>query len=86
MSTGWKPKAARRNEAVRLLNWGLKSFKEFKLFDAGEVVGTARVWGGSSRFVELTGKGDVRILLPRSTNREADLGRDRLYRAALSAH
>ena len=67
---GLETKRARRNEALRLLNWGLKSFKEFKLFEPGEVVGTARVWGGSSRFVELTGKGPVRILLPRATNRE----------------
>jgi len=67
---GLDSRNARRNEAVRLLNWGLKSFKEFVLFDAGEIVGTARVWGGSSRFVDLAGKGDVRILLPRSTNRE----------------
>jgi len=67
---GLDTKSARRNEALRLLNWGLKSFKEFKLFEPGEIVGTARVWGGSSRFVELTGKGPVSILLPRSTNRE----------------
>jgi len=67
---GLETKSARRNEAIELLNWGLRSFKEFKLFDAGEVVGTARVWGGASRFVDLAGKGDVTILLPRATNRE----------------
>jgi len=67
---GLETRSARRNEAVRLLNWGLRSFKEFKLFDAGEIVGTARVWGGQSRFVDLEGKGDVLILLPRSTQRE----------------
>ncbi len=67
---GLETKTARRNEAIELLNWGLRSFKEFKLFDAGEVVGTARVWGGASRFVDLAGKGDVTILLPRATNRE----------------
>jgi len=67
---GVETKKARRNEAIRLLNWGLRSFKEFKLFDAGEIVGTARVWGGSSRFVKLTGKGDVTILLPRATDRK----------------
>jgi len=67
---GLETRSARRNEAMRLLNWGLRSFKEFKLFEAGEIVGTARVWGGSSRFIDLMGKGDVRILLPRSTNRE----------------
>lgn len=67
---GLETRSARRNETIQLLSWGLNSFKEFKLFDAGEIVGTARVWGGSSRFVELTGKGDVMILLPRATNRE----------------
>jgi len=67
---GLETRSARRNEAIELLNWGLRSFKEFKLFDAGEIVGTARVWGGQSRFVDLAGKGDVLILLPRSTQRE----------------
>lgn len=67
---GLETRSARRNEAVRLLNWGLRSFQEFKLFDAGEIVGTARVWGGESRFVDLKGKGDVLILLPRTTDRE----------------
>jgi serine-type D-Ala-D-Ala carboxypeptidase (penicillin-binding protein 5/6) len=67
---GLDTKSARRNEAVELLNWGLRSFKEFKLFGAGEIVGTARVWGGQSRYVDLSGKGDVMILLPRSTQRE----------------
>ncbi|RIA56458.1 D-alanyl-D-alanine carboxypeptidase (penicillin-binding protein 5/6) [Dichotomicrobium thermohalophilum] len=67
---GLETRSARRNEAIELLNWGLRSFKEFKLFDAGDIVGTARVWGGESRFVDLTGKGDVTILLPRATERE----------------
>jgi len=68
--SGLETSSARRNEAVRLLNWGLRSFKEFTLFDAGQIVGTARVWGGESRFVDLSGKGDVTILLPRTTERE----------------
>ncbi len=67
---GLETSSARRNEAVRLLNWGLRSFRQFTLFDAGEIVGTARVWGGDSRFVDLTGEGDVTILLPRATERE----------------
>jgi len=56
----------RRDEARRLLEWGFKGFAEAKLFDAGEVVGHARVWGGSRMFVPLTGNGDVNIWLPRS--------------------
>ena len=55
----------RKAEAIRLLEWGFKSFTEFKLFDAGEVVGTARVWGGSRMWLPLTGNGDVTVILPR---------------------
>jgi D-alanyl-D-alanine carboxypeptidase (penicillin-binding protein 5/6) len=55
----------RRDDARRLLEWGFKGFAEAKLFDAGEVVGHARVWGGQRMFVPLTGKGDVMVWLPR---------------------
>ncbi len=52
-------------EARRLLEWGFHSFAPFKLFDAGETVGMARVWGGESFYVPLTGKGPVTVILPR---------------------
>ena len=55
----------RREDARRLLDWGFKGFAEARLFDAGEVVGHARVWGGQRMFVPLTGNGDVMIWLPR---------------------
>jgi D-alanyl-D-alanine carboxypeptidase (penicillin-binding protein 5/6) len=55
----------RKTEAIRLLELGFKSFTEFKLFDAGEVVGQARVWGGSRMWVPLTGNGELAIILPR---------------------
>jgi len=52
-------------EAQRLLDWGFKGFAPFKLFDAGETVGRARVWGGQSFYVSLTGKGPIMAILPR---------------------
>ena len=55
----------RKDEAKRLLEWGFKSFTEFKLFDAGETVGQARVWGGEQMYVSLTGQGDLAVILPR---------------------
>lgn len=55
----------RKSEAIRLLEWGFKSFTEFKLFDAGEVVGQARVWGGSRMYVPLAGTNDLTVMLPR---------------------
>ena len=55
----------RKSEAIRLLEWGFKSFTEFKLFDSGEIVGKARVWGGQSLYVPLTGNGEMTVILPR---------------------
>jgi D-alanyl-D-alanine carboxypeptidase (penicillin-binding protein 5/6) len=54
-------------EAKRLLDWGFTSFAPFKLFNAGETVGRARVWGGESFYVPLTG-GDtpITVILPRA--------------------
>jgi serine-type D-Ala-D-Ala carboxypeptidase (penicillin-binding protein 5/6) len=56
----------RRDEAKRLLEWGFRAFAEAKLFDAGEIVGHARVWGGQRMYVPLAGNGDVIVWLPRN--------------------
>jgi serine-type D-Ala-D-Ala carboxypeptidase (penicillin-binding protein 5/6) len=55
----------RTAEAKKLLDWGYRSFAPFKLFNAGETVGSARVWGGDRFFVPLTGDGPVTVILPR---------------------
>jgi D-alanyl-D-alanine carboxypeptidase (penicillin-binding protein 5/6) len=55
----------RKEDARRLLEWGFKNFSEAKLFDAGEVIGHARVWGGDRMYVPLVGNGDVSVVLPR---------------------
>ncbi len=55
----------RKGEAAKLLEWGFKSFSRVKLFDDGEVIGQARVWGGSQMYVPLAGKGDVTMTLPK---------------------
>ena len=62
---GLKSKRERKEEGRRLLEWGFRNFKAFKLFDAGEVVGDARVWGGDRFYLPLVGKGEISILLPR---------------------
>lgn len=67
---GLKSKKDRREAGKRLLEWGFRSFKQWKLFDAGEIIGDALVWGGNKRYVDLTGKGDVSILLPRTASRK----------------
>lgn len=55
----------RKNEAVKLLEWGFKTLTEYKLFDVGEVVGQARVWGGSRMFLPLVGADGVQVVFPR---------------------
>ncbi len=64
---GLSTAAQRKEEAARLLDWGFRSFTEFRLFDDGEVVGRARVWGGNQFYLPLTGNGGgVSVLLPRA--------------------
>jgi D-alanyl-D-alanine carboxypeptidase (penicillin-binding protein 5/6) len=55
----------RRDDARRLFEWGFRNFSEMKVFDAGEVVGHARVWGGERMYMPLTGDGAVNVVLPR---------------------
>lgn len=63
---GLKDDNQRRDEARRLLEWGQKSFARFTIFHSDEVIGRARVWGGSKWYTPLTGKGgDLTIVLPR---------------------
>ncbi|MEL6374363.1 MAG: D-alanyl-D-alanine carboxypeptidase family protein [Pseudomonadota bacterium] len=62
---GLATKQQRKEEGRKLLQWGFRSFKEFKLFDAGDVIGQARVWGGTQVYVPLTGNGVISVILPR---------------------
>lgn len=55
----------RTAEAKKLLDWGFNAFAPFKLFNAGETVASARVWGGEKFYVPLTGNGPVMVMLPR---------------------
>jgi D-alanyl-D-alanine carboxypeptidase (penicillin-binding protein 5/6) len=61
---GLDSKKERLNESRRLLEWGFKNFKPFRLFDAGEKVSDALVWGGTQHYVPLVGDGDIDLLLP----------------------
>src|SRR5680860_1362758 len=54
----------RESESRRMLEWGFKSFKPFRLFDAGAKVSDALVWGGEKHYVPLVGDGEIDLLLP----------------------
>lgn len=56
----------RKNEALKIFEWGFRTFGDFKLYDIGEVVTQVRVWGGNRMFVPVDGgAGSVSVLLPR---------------------
>jgi D-alanyl-D-alanine carboxypeptidase (penicillin-binding protein 5/6) len=55
----------RKDEAVKLLEWGFKSFGAVRVFDEGEIIGKARVWGGTTWYVPLAAKGEVTFTLPK---------------------
>ncbi|WP_072391307.1 D-alanyl-D-alanine carboxypeptidase family protein [Hyphomicrobium sp. CS1GBMeth3] len=62
---GFENEKERQNETRRMLQWGAKSVATAKLFDAGEAVGYARIWGGQDLYVPLTGDGDLEVILPK---------------------
>ena len=61
---GLPTKKARRAEGRRILQWGFRAFKRYLLFDQDDIVSEARVWGGAKQYVQVTGQGDVYVLLP----------------------
>jgi serine-type D-Ala-D-Ala carboxypeptidase (penicillin-binding protein 5/6) len=64
--SGAESQAERRDDGKRLLEWGFKNYSEAKLFEAGEVVGHARIWGGERMYMPLVGgNGGVSVVLPR---------------------
>ena len=54
----------RAEESRKLLDWGSRAFERVKLFDDGEVIGEASVYGGEKSGVGVAGKGPVEIYLP----------------------
>ena len=67
--SGLKRKRGRTAEARKLLEWGFKNFTKHKLFDDGEIVGSARVLGGDRFYVPLTGSGEIYVVLPNLSNK-----------------
>ena len=61
---GLESKQDREGEPRKLIEWGFKSFKPFRLFDEGQKVSDALVWGGTQHYVTLVGDGNINIILP----------------------
>jgi D-alanyl-D-alanine carboxypeptidase (penicillin-binding protein 5/6) len=66
---GLKSANERADEARRLLNFGFNGFESRVLFEQGQRVGDARVFGGEERYVplEAQGKVPIRLMVPKNT-------------------
>ena len=56
---GSKTARDRADEARKLIQWGMRSFEAKTLFQAGDTVGAAKMFGGESGEVELVADGSV---------------------------
>ncbi|KUO64398.1 MAG: D-alanyl-D-alanine carboxypeptidase [Alphaproteobacteria bacterium BRH_c36] len=79
---GLTSREERKTEAVKLMQWGFRSFTPYDLYESDEIVGNARVWGGDKFYVPLRGKGTVKVLLPKFPLRQK-LTAEIVYKAPL---
>lgn len=56
----------RADEARKIFLWGFRSFDSKPIFQAGEIIGGAKVYGGNVSSVPLVAEGEVKILVPRN--------------------
>jgi D-alanyl-D-alanine carboxypeptidase (penicillin-binding protein 5/6) len=66
--SGLKTMRDRAAESRKLLDYGFRAFESRPLFEKGDIVGEAQVYGGSRGSVPLTSPKPIRVLLPRGTN------------------
>ncbi|MFN3347921.1 D-alanyl-D-alanine carboxypeptidase family protein [Pseudorhodoplanes sp.] len=66
---GLKTANERADEARRLLNFGFNGFESRVLFEQGQKVGDARVFGGEQRYVGLEARDNkpIRLMVPKNT-------------------
>lgn len=62
---GARKASERAEEARKILLWGFRNFEARKVFSAGDVVGSASIFGGDSRSVPLMTAKDIKVLVPR---------------------
>ncbi len=63
----------RKFEAQKLLDWGFNQFKTISLYEAGDVVSRARVWGGDSHWVNLITQQPIKVALLAAEQDRADI-------------
>jgi D-alanyl-D-alanine carboxypeptidase (penicillin-binding protein 5/6) len=65
--SGLKSDKERAEEAKKLLEWGFNHFQSGLLFGEHQEIAWAKVYGGEKGYVPLTGRREVRLMVPRGT-------------------
>jgi len=66
---GLKSRRSRTNETERVLDWGFRNFRNYKLFDAGETVTNGTVWMGDEDKIPLITDKKIVMTLSRKQRR-----------------
>ena len=82
---GARSESDRTADARKLADWAFKSFKAATIFDDGEVISEARVWGGTRWFVPVLAKGEAQITVPRGAAQSIRLKASLVYQGPLHA-
>jgi serine-type D-Ala-D-Ala carboxypeptidase (penicillin-binding protein 5/6) len=75
--------ALRREESQKLLDYGFSQFRPFDVYDSGQQIGNARVWGGVERWVGLITDREFKIALSPAEQKTAEIKLD--YQGPLMA-
>ena len=65
---GLKTAKERADEAKKILEFGYRGFELKPLFEAGQIVGHAKLFGGASGSVALVGEGAIGVLVPKNAS------------------
>ena len=65
---GLRTDKERSEEARKIFEWGFRTFESKTVFNAGETIGAAKVYGGARGSVDLVADGPVRILMQRGSD------------------
>lgn len=65
---GLKTAKDRADEAKKLLDWGFHGFEAKPLFSDGQVIGDAKLFGGSQGSVSLVARRAINLLIPRNNH------------------
>ncbi len=63
---GLKTAKERADEAKKIIEFGYRAFEAKPLFEAGQIVGNAKLYGGASGSVPLVGEGPISVLMPKN--------------------